>query len=45
MTIRDIIDLSKLIDNKIELGLELNSSIFYEFEKKLNIEILFLAKV
>ena len=34
MTIRDIIDLSKLIDNKIELGLELNSSIFYEFEKK-----------
>ena len=34
MTIRDIIDLSKLIDNKIELGLELNSSILYEFEKK-----------
>ncbi len=34
MTIRDIIDLSKIIDNKIELGLELNSSIFYEFEKK-----------
>jgi len=34
MTIRDIIDLSKIIDEKIELGLELNSSIFEEFEKK-----------
>ena len=33
MTIRDIIDLSKIIDDKISLGLELNSSIFYEFEK------------
>jgi len=34
MTIRDIIDLSNIIDEKIELGLELNSSIFEEFEKK-----------
>src|SRR5210317_121371 len=34
MTIRDIIDLSNIIDEKIELGLELNSSIFDEFEKK-----------
>ena len=34
MTIRDIIDLSNIIDEKLELGLELNSSIFEEFEKK-----------
>ena len=34
MTIRDIDDLSKIIDDKIDLGLELNSSIFLEFEKK-----------
>jgi len=34
MTIRDIIDLSNIIDEKIALGLELNSSIFNEFEKK-----------
>ena len=34
MTIRDIIELSNIIDEKIELGLELNSSIFEEFEKK-----------
>jgi len=34
MTIRDIIDLSNIIDEKIELGLELNSSIFEEFEKR-----------
>jgi 2-octaprenyl-6-methoxyphenol hydroxylase len=34
MTIRDIIDLSNIIDEKIQLGLELNSSIFEEFEKK-----------
>ena len=34
MTIRDIIVLSNIIDEKIELGLELNSSIFEEFEKK-----------
>ena len=34
MTIRDIVDLSNIIDEKIELGLELNSSIFEEFEKR-----------
>jgi len=34
MTIRDIFDLSKIIDNKIELGLDINYSIFVEFEKK-----------
>ena len=34
MTIRDIIVLSNIIDEKIELGLELNPSIFEEFEKK-----------
>ena len=34
MTLRDIIELSKIIDEKTELGLELNSSIFEEFEKK-----------
>jgi len=34
MTIRDISDLSKIIDYKIELGLELDTSIFYEFEQK-----------
>ena len=34
MTIRDIYELSKIIDDKIELGLDLNSSIFFEFEKK-----------
>ena len=34
MTIRDIIDLAKIIDDKIELGLELNSLIFAEFERK-----------
>ena len=34
MTIRDIDNLSKIIDDKINLGLELESSIFSEFEKK-----------
>jgi len=34
MTIRDIFELSKILDDKIELGLELNSSIFDDFEKK-----------
>ena len=34
MTIRDLNVLSKIIDDKIELGLELNTSIFSEFEKK-----------
>ena len=34
MTIRDIFNLSKIIDEKIELGLDINSSIFSEFEKK-----------
>ena len=34
MTIRDIYILSKIIDEKIELGLELNSLVFSEFEKK-----------
>jgi len=33
MTIRDISELSKIIDHKTELGLELDTSIFYEFEK------------
>jgi len=34
MTIRDINILSKLIDEKLSLGLELNSSILYDFQNK-----------
>ena len=34
MTIRDIFDLSEIIDSKLSLGLELNSSIFSDFDKK-----------
>tara|TARA_B100000579_G_scaffold12248_1_gene9020 strand:- start:6839 stop:7903 length:1065 start_codon:yes stop_codon:yes gene_type:complete len=34
MTIRDIKILSSLIDQKIELGLELDESLFYDFQKK-----------
>ena len=34
MTIRDIKILSSLIDEKIELGLELDESLFYNFQKK-----------
>ena len=34
MTIRDIKILSSIIDKKIDLGLELDKSIFYEFQKK-----------
>ena len=34
MTIRDIKILSSLIDEKIELGLELDESLFYDFQKK-----------
>ena len=34
MTIRDIIDLTKIINNKIDLGLPLDKSINYDFEKK-----------
>ena len=34
MTIRDIKILSSLIDEKIELGLELDKSLFYDFQKK-----------
>ena len=34
MTIRDIKILSSLIDKKIELGLELDESLFYDFQKK-----------
>ena len=34
MSIRDLSELSGIIDNKIELGLELDASIFTEFEKK-----------
>jgi len=34
MTIRDIKILSSLIDEKIELGLELDKSLFYNFQKK-----------
>ena len=33
MTIRDIIDLTKIINNKIDLGLPLDKSINYDFEK------------
>ena len=35
MSIRDIKELRKLIKNRINLGLEINSSICTEFEKKL----------
>ena len=34
MTIRDIKILSSLIDEKIDLGLELDKSLFFEFQKK-----------
>ena len=34
MTLRDIKMLSFLIDEKIELGLDLNHSLFYDFQKK-----------
>ena len=34
MTIRDIKILSSLIDEKTELGLELDNSLFHDFEKK-----------
>jgi len=34
MTIRDIKILSSLIDEKIDLGLELDESLFYDFQKK-----------
>tara|TARA_B100000795_G_scaffold247969_1_gene214520 strand:+ start:54 stop:1151 length:1098 start_codon:yes stop_codon:yes gene_type:complete len=34
MTIRDIKILSRIIQNKIDLGLQLDSSILYKFEKK-----------
>ena len=34
MTIRDLRILSQIIDNKIELGIQLDSSILNEFEKK-----------
>ena len=34
MTIRDIKILSNLIDEKIDLGLELNESLIYDFQKK-----------
>ena len=35
MTIRDIITLSKIIDSKIDLGLDVDASVALEFEKKL----------
>ena len=34
MSVRDIICLSKLIDEKLDLGLTINSTICQEFEKK-----------
>ena len=34
MTIRDIKILSEIVQNKIDLGIQLDSSIFEEFEKK-----------
>ena len=34
MTMRDIKMLSSLIDEKIELGLDLDNSLFYDFQKK-----------
>ena len=40
MTIRDIKILSEIIQNKIDLGLQLDLN-FNEFEKKLKIKILF----
>ena len=41
MTIRDIKNIIEIIKYKIDLGLPLDKSINYEFEKKLNIKILF----
>lgn len=35
MSIRDIKQLSKLIDKKIDIGLDIDSSIFFEFQKNL----------
>ena len=34
MTIRDIKILSKIIQTKIDLGMQLDSSVFFDFEKK-----------
>ena len=44
MTIRDLRTLTKLIEDKIELGMQLDSQIFDEFEKKQKIKTLFFLK-
>ena len=41
LTIRDIKIFSNIIQNKIDLGIQLDALVFHEFEKKQNIIILF----
>ena len=44
MTIRDLRILTKIIEDKIELGIQLDSLILDEFEKKRKTKILFFLK-
>ena len=44
MTIRDLKILTKIIEDKIELGMQLDTCILEEFEKKRKIKILFFLK-
>jgi len=44
MNIRDIEVLSKIIQERIDLGMQLDSSILDEFEKKRKIKTLFFLK-
>ena len=45
MSLRDIKLLSDLIDKKINLGLDLDSSLCQEFEKNHKVKILFFYQV
>ena len=45
MTIRDIKILSEIIQNKIDLGMQLDSSILSDFEKKQKTKIFFFLIV
>ena len=45
MTLRDIKEIFELIKFRINLGLNLDSSIFLDFEKKLKIKIIFFQIV
>ena len=45
MTIRDIKILSEIIQNKIDLGMQLDSSILYDLKKRQKIKIFFFLIV